>query len=79
MTLLEKVIIVLNNSVRNEINESVIPLGFIEGTFDDVDDSEMEIIREKSQKLLTLCNEAEKNGDTDFLKRDLETDIWLTI
>lgn len=75
MTLLEKVIIVLNNSVRNEANESVIPDSFIESTFDD----EVEIIREKSQKLLTLCNEAEKNGDTDFLKRDLETDIWLTI
>ena len=73
-TILEKVIFVLENTKRNEKNQMEYPTVFV-GLFLS-GDPDLEIIEKKSRKVIDLFNEAEEKGDSDFLNRDFETDIW---
>lgn len=73
-TILEKVIFVLENTKRNEKNQMEYPTVFV-GLFLS-GDPDLETIEKKSRKVIDLFNEAEEKGDTDFLNRDFETDIW---
>jgi hypothetical protein len=72
-TIFEKVTFVLQNSkkVNNKFvyNPEFVKL-FLGG------DPDLNIIEEKSKKVIDLFNEALEKGDTDFMNRDFETDIW---
>ena len=76
-TLIEKVTKVIHSTKRNHDNEVCIPDNYIETLFHG--DPDISFIREKSEKVIRLINEAEKNNDMEFLKRDFETDIWFTL
>ena len=72
-TILEKVTFVLQNSkkVNNKFvyNSEFVKL-FLCG------DPDFDLVEEKSKKVIDLFNEAVEKGDTDFMNRDFETDIW---
>jgi hypothetical protein len=72
-TILEKVSFVLEHSkkVNNKFvyNQEFVKL-FLGG------DPDFDIVEEKSKKVIDLFNEALEKGDTDFMNRDFETDIW---
>jgi hypothetical protein len=76
-TLLEKVLKVIQTSVRDDNNKLMIPDEFVELCFKG--DPDVTQIREKAQKAIDLANEAEEKNDIEFLNRDFETDIWLTL
>ena len=73
MTLLEKVTSVLQNSKKVN-NKFVYNTEFVKLFL--IDESDIDIVEEKSKKAIDLFNEALEKGDTDFMNRDFETDIW---
>ena len=76
-TLIQKVVKVIRSTKRNSDNKIYIPSLCVETLFSD--DPDIEIIREKAEKVIKLSNEAEERNDRKFLNRDFETDIWFTL
>lgn len=74
MTILEKVVFVLENTKKNEKNQMFYPSDFVNLFFKG--DPDLEIVEKKSTKVIDLFNEAILSNDVDFLNRDFETDVW---
>jgi hypothetical protein len=72
-TLLEKVTFVIQNSKKVN-NKFVYNSEFVKNFL--IGDPDIDIVEEKSKKVIDLFNEALEKGDTDFMNRDFETDIW---
>ena len=77
METVEKVKLVLQSTVRDDYNRLMIPDEFVELFFRG--DPEVKVIREKAQKAVDMVNEAEEKNDIEFLHRDFETDVYLTL
>jgi len=72
-TILEKVTFVLQTSKK--VNDKfVYNSEFVKLVFGG--DPDFTQVEEKSKRIIDLFNEALEKGDTDFMNRDFETDIW---
>lgn len=69
MQLNEKIKTVLQVVVRNDNNKLSIPEGYVLWFFSE--DPDVLVIKEKTEKLVHLLNQAEQNNDTEFLSRDV--------
>jgi hypothetical protein len=70
MELNEKIKTVLQVVVRGDNNMLLVPDGYILWFFSE--DPEVLVIKEKTEKLVRLLNQAEQENDTEFLSRDVD-------
>lgn len=77
MEIIDKVKDMVDSAIRNDFNQLSIPPKLIEMFYGD--DPDFKEIKRKTNKLIKLINEAESKGDTEFLLRDFETDVWFIL
>jgi hypothetical protein len=70
MELIEKIKTVLQVAVRDDNNKLSIPDGYVFWYFSE--DPDAPVIKEKSEKIVHLINEAEQRNDVEYLNRDLD-------
>ena len=79
METVEKVRKVLNSAIGNDNNKLyILPLLFEDMMFGEEESVILEV-KEKAQKAIDMVNEAEEKNDIEFLHRDFETDVYLTL